>query len=318
MKYAKIMGTGSYLPKQVLTNNDLEKIVDTSDEWIKTRSGINSRHVASGNETAATMGANAAKLALQAADVAADEVDLIIVATATPDRMFPSAACSIQNLLQCKNAAAFDVSAACTGFIYIMSIADQYIRTDKAKNILIIGTEMLSKVLDWEDRTTCVLFGDGAGAAVLTASEQPGIIDTNLQSMGEYGDILYLPNAALDIDEAPKKMKMQGREVFKLAVNNFSQLITDTLAANNTTIDELDWLVPHQANIRIIELLAKKLHLPMEQVVVTLGEQGNTSAATIPLALDAAVRDGRIQRGQLLMLAAFGGGLTLGSALVKY
>ncbi len=318
MKYAKIIGTGSYLPEKVLTNYDLEKMVDTSDEWIRTRSGIVTRHIAADNESAATMGAIAGENALQDANIVANEVDLIIVATATPDRMFPSTACRIQDILGCRNAAAFDVSAACTGFIYIMSIADQYIRTGHAKNILIIGTETLSKVVDWQDRSTCVLFGDGAGAMVLSNSEQPGIIDTHLQSIGEYGDILYLPNVAFDIDAEPKKIKMQGREVFRLAVNNFSQLIIETLRKNNTQLAEIDWLVPHQANIRILELLAKKLDLPMDQVVVTLSEQGNTSAATIPLALDVAIRDGRIQRGHLLMLAAFGGGVTLGSALIKY
>lgn len=318
MRYSKIIGTGSYLPSKVLTNHELETMMDTSDEWIRTRSGISARHIAAENETAATMGAAAAKNALQIANLEVSEIDLIIVATSTPDRIFPSTACSIQNILGCNNAAAFDVSAACTGFIYIMSIADQYIRAGNAKNILLIGTEVFSKILDWQDRATCVLFGDGAGAVILQASEQPGIIDTNLQSMGEYGEILYLPNAAFDIDAAPKKMKMQGKEVFKLAVNHFNQLISDTLVKNNIELAEIDWLVPHQANIRIIELLAKKLNLPMEQVVVTLGEQGNTSAATIPLALDTAIHDGRMQRGQLLMLAAFGGGITLGSALVRY
>jgi len=318
MKFAKIISTGSYLPERILMNKEIENIVDTSDEWIKSRSGISARHIAADEETAAMMGSRAAKNALEAADMAALDIDLIIVATSTPDRIFPSTACTIQDELNCSNAAAFDVSAACSGFVYIMSIADQYIRSGKAKNVLLIGTETMSKILDWKDRSTCILFGDGAGAVILSASDTPGIIDTNLRAMGEYGDILYLPNVALDIDDEPKKLKMKGPEVFKLAIHNFSQLIMHTLVANNIDITELDWLVPHQANLRIIESLAKKLKLPMQQVIVTLGEQGNTSAATIPLALDVAIKDERIKRGQLLLCAAFGGGITWGSALVRY
>ena len=318
MKYAQIVASGGYLPEKILTNQDLEKIVDTSDEWIRSRSGIGARHIAAADETAATMGVIAARKALADSNIAATDIDLIMVATATPDRMFPSTACKIQNELHCKNAAAFDVSAACSGFVYLLGIADQYIRTGKARNILIIGAETLSKVVDWQDRATCVLFGDGAGAVILSASDTPGIIDTDLRAMGEYGDILYLPNATLDVDADINKIQMQGREVFKLAVNKFSQLIAHTLTNNHIDITALDWLVPHQANMRIIELLAKKLALPMEQVIITLAEQGNTSAATLPLALDVAIRDGRIKRGQLLLLAAFGGGITWGSALIRY
>ena len=318
MNYTRILATGSYLPEKVLTNFDLEKIVDTSDEWIKSRTGISSRRIAGEHETAATMGSIAAHRALQMSGMATNEIDLIIVATSTPDHIFPSTACSIQNELGNKNAAAFDISVACSGFVYALSIADQYICTGKAKTALVIGSETFSRVIDWKDRSTCVLFGDGAGAVLLGVANEPGIIDTNLYSMGEYGDILVLPNAGLGIDPLPKKMTMRGREVFKLAVNHFSNLVVDTLAKSNILLDDLNWLIPHQANIRIIELLAKKLTFPIEQMVITLSEQGNTSAATIPLALDEAVRDGRIQHGQLLMLAAFGGGITWASALIKY
>jgi 3-oxoacyl-[acyl-carrier-protein] synthase-3 len=264
------------------------------------------------------MGTQAAQCALLAANITADQVDLIIVATATPDRIFPSTACIIQDRLACKNAAAFDVSAACSGFIYALSIADQYIQTGQAKTVLVIGSEVLSKVTNWEDRGTCILFGDGAGAVVLTASNEPGIIDTHLKAMGEYGDILYLPNAGLNIDTAPHKIAMQGREVFKLAVTNFSDLVSEALQRNHITIADIDWLIPHQANSRIIEALVDRLQLPLERVIITLAEQGNTSAASIPLALDAGVRTGKIKPGQLLLLAAFGGGITWGSALIKW
>ncbi len=318
MSYSRILATGSYLPEKVLTNFDLEKMVATSDEWIKTRTGISTRHIAAEHETTATMGSMAARRALQMANMAASEIDLIVMATATPDHVFPSAACTVQNELGCKNAAAFDVSAACSGFVYALSIADQYIRAGKMNKVLVVGSETISKVVDWQDRSTCILFGDGAGAVLLEAATKPGIIDTNLHTMGEYGDILVLPNANLNIDPLPQKITMQGREVFKLAVNHFSHLVIETLAKNNIGLEQLNWLIPHQANIRIIELLAKKLMLPMQQIVLTLSEQGNTSAATVPLALDAAVRDGRIQRQQLLMLTAFGGGITWGSVLVRY
>ena len=291
-------------------------MVDTTDEWIKSRSGIAARHIAAVDETTADMGAIAAQRALDAAQLAAEKIDLIIVATATPDKMFPSTACLIQARLHCKNAAAFDLSAACSGFIYALSVADQYIRAGNAQHILVIGSEVLSKVTDWSDRGTCVLFGDGAGAVVVSAAKEPGILATRLHAMGEHADILSLDNATLTNTNC--KIKMQGREVFKLAVNHFSDLISDTLIVNQVKLSELDWLIPHQANMRIIESLASKLQLPIEQVIITLQEQGNTSAASIPLALDAAVRDGRIKQGQLILMAAFGGGITWGSALIKW
>jgi 3-oxoacyl-[acyl-carrier-protein] synthase III len=316
--YSKITGTGSYLPKKVLTNKDLEKSIDTTDEWIVSRSGIKQRHIVSEGETSASMGADAAKEALLSAQLQPSDIDLIIVATATPDRMFPSTACIIQDKLGCKNAAAFDVSAACTGFVYALSIADQFISNKTYDNILVIGTETISKILDWEDRSSCVLFGDGAGAVVLSTSNSQGIIDTHLEAMGEYGDTLYLANANLDLETGSMKLKMQGREVFKLAVNSFSDVIETSLKNNNIDIKNVDWLVPHQANIRIIEALIKKLDLDSEKTIVTLDKHANTSAASIPLALDLAIRDGRIQRGQLLLLAAFGGGITWGSAIIQY
>jgi 3-oxoacyl-[acyl-carrier-protein] synthase III len=314
--YAKISGTGSYLPKQIITNADLEKLVDTTDEWIRTRSGIEARHVIAADESAADMGYIAAQQALLAANLTPEKIDLIIVATCTPDYFFPSTACLIQARLQCKNAAAFDLSAACSGFVYALSVAEQYITTGNMQHILVIGTEALSKVTDWHDRSTCVLFGDGAGAVVLSTAQAPGIIATRLHAMGEYADILTLGNAALT--NTPCKIKMAGKEVFKLAVNHFSNLINDTLLANNIEYSELDWLIPHQANLRIIDSLAHKLQLTSEQVIVTLQKQGNTSAASIPLALDAAVRAKRIKTGQLILLAAFGGGITWGSALIKW
>ena len=316
--FSRITGTGSYLPDKKLSNKELESIVDTNDEWIRSRSGIESRHIATVNETSATMGVQAATKALAAANLTVEKIDLIVVATATPDRIFPSTACMIQKELHCTNAAAFDVSAACAGFVYALSVADQYIRTEKYQHVLVIGTETLSKVTDWNDRSTCVLFGDGAGAVVLSASTDVGVIDTHLEAMGEYGDILYLANAGLEIDEPPHKIKMQGREVFKLAVNSFSDLVMTTLEKNNIAQTDIDWLVPHQANIRIIEALAKRLNLPLEQVIISLQEHGNTSAASIPLALDIAIVDGRITPGDLLLLVAFGGGITWASALIKY
>lgn len=315
--FSKIIGTGSYLPEKILTNDEIATFLDTSDEWIKTRTGICSRHIAAENETAATMGKLAAEEALLAAKLQPSQIDLIIVATATPDRIFPSTACKIQADLKCHNAAAFDLSAACAGFVYALSVADQYIMAKTYKKILVIGSEVLSKIVDWQDRSTCVLFGDGAGAVVLSASETPGIIDTHIHAMGEYGDILYLPNAGLDLDDKPHKLKMKGREIFKLAVNRFSNLVQSTIEKNNFKQSDIDWLVPHQANVRIIEALAKRLTLPMSQVVINLEQLGNTSAASIPIALDEAIKLNKIKTGQLILLAAFGGGITWGSALIK-
>jgi 3-oxoacyl-[acyl-carrier-protein] synthase-3 len=316
--YTKILGTGSYLPEQVRTNADLEKMVDTSDEWIVSRTGIRQRRIAAADETVATMGLLAAQKALEMADVDKAELGLIIVATTSSTHAFPSAACQIQGMLGIKDCAAFDVAAACAGFTYALSIADQYIKNGAVKYALVVGADVLASKLDPQDRGTVILFGDGAGAVVLGASQQPGIISTHLHADGHYGELLTLPHADLAHPEKPAYLTMAGNEVFKVAVTELAHIVDETLTANNIERSELDWLVPHQANLRIISATAKKLGMTMEKVVVTLDRHGNTSAASVPSALDEAVRDGRIQRGQLILLEAFGGGFTWGSALVRF
>ncbi|QUJ68362.1 ketoacyl-ACP synthase III [Photobacterium sp. GJ3] len=317
--YSRILGTGSYLPQQVRTNADLEKMVDTSDEWIVARTGIRERRIASEEETVAVMGYHASARAMEMAGVSADDIDLIIVATTSASHAFPSAACQVQGMLGVKGCPAFDLAAACSGFVYALSVADQHIKTGMAKHVLVIGADALSHKCDPDDRSTIILFGDGAGAVVLGASEEAGIISTHLHADGHFGGLLSLavPEHGESFD-SDKWLYMAGNEVFKVAVTQLSNLVKDTLAANNMDKSELDWLVPHQANLRIITATAKKLSMSMDQVVVTLDKQGNTSAATVPAALDEAVRDGRIQRGQMLLLEAFGGGFTWGSALVKF
>ena len=316
--YTKIIGTGSYLPEQVRTNADLEKMVDTSDEWIVTRTGIRERRIAAPNETVSTMGFEAAKRALEMAGISADEIGLIIVATTSATHAFPSAACQVQNMLGVKGCPAFDVAAACAGFTYALSIADQYVKSGAVKNALVIGSDVLARTCDPEDRGTIIIFGDGAGAVVLGASEEPGIISTHLHADGSYGELLTLPNANRVHPENPIFLTMAGNEVFKVAVTELSRIVDETLEANNLQRSELNWLVPHQANLRIISATAKKLGMSLDNVVVTLDRHGNTSAASVPCALDEAVRDGRIQRGQLILLEAFGGGFTWGSALVRF
>jgi len=305
-----------------MENTELEHMVDTSDEWIKSRTGIHKRHIAAENETTCDLAEHAARLAMEAASVTADEIDLIIVATTTPDLIFPSTACLLQERLGVSGTAAFDVQAVCTGFIYALSIADKFIKTGAAKKALVVGAETLSNIIDWTDRDTCVLFGDGAGAVVLEASDQPGIISTFLHADGQHKDLLRVP-AGISTDYASVKdgnafIEMQGNEVFKMAVNTLGRIVDETLAANNLDKHDIDWLIPHQANTRIISATAKKLDMPMDKVVVTVDQHGNTSAASVPLALDEAVRDGRIQRGDKLLLEAFGGGFTWGSALIDY
>ncbi len=318
MIYSKILGTGSYLPEKVLTNFDLEKMVDTSNDWIVERSGIRERHIAAADENAATLAEKAARAALDTAGVDAKEIDMIIVSSTTPHLVFPSTACLLQEKLGIAGCPAFDLNAtACAGFMYGLSIADQYIRTGAIKKALVIGSEVMSRVVDWSDRTTCVLFGDGSGAMVLGASNEPGILSTHLHADGTHKDVLYLPQTTKSSPEF-ETVKMMGNQLFKLAVNTLGSLFDETLAANNIQKSEIDWLVPHQANMRIIEAMRKKLDLPMERVAITLDKQGNTSSASIPLALDEAVRDGRIKRGQLLIMEGFGGGLAWGSALVRY
>lgn len=316
--YTKIIGTGSFLPEQVRTNADLEKMVDTSDEWIVTRTGIRERRIAGPDETVATMGHQAALRAIEMAGVDKQEIGLIVVATTSSTHAFPSAACQIQALLGIKGCPAFDVAAACAGFTYALSIADQYVKSGSVKHALVIGADVLARTCDPTDRGTIVIFGDGAGAVLLGASEQPGIISTHLHADGSYGELLTLPNADRLHPDNNIHLTMAGNEVFKVAVTELAHIVEETLSANNLDRSELDWLVPHQANLRIISATAKKLGMPMENVVVTLDRHGNTSAASVPAALDEAVRDGRIKRGQLVLLEAFGGGFTWGSALVRF
>ncbi|KAB8313308.1 ketoacyl-ACP synthase III [Erwinia endophytica] len=316
--YTKIIGTGSYLPEQVRTNADLEKMVETSDEWIVTRTGIRERRIAAPDETVATMGFHAAERALEMAGIDKDDIGLIVVATTSSSHAFPSSACMIQQQLGIKDAASFDLAAACAGFIYALSVADQYIKSGAVKNALVIGADVLARMLDPEDRGTIILFGDGAGAVVLTASEEPGIISTHLHADGRYGQLLTLANQDREHQEQPAYITMAGNEVFKVAVTELAHIVEETLQANHLEREAIDWLVPHQANLRIISATARKLGMGMEKVVVTLDRHGNTSAASVPSALDEAVRDGRIQQGQLILLEAFGGGFTWGSALVRF
>lgn len=311
MSYARIAGTGSYLPEKVVSNKDLEAKIDTSDEWIRERTGIQQRHIAADGERSSDMGFRAAQHALEMAEVDATEIDLIVVGTTTPDKIFPSTACTIQRLLDVHNCPAFDVQAVCSGFVYALDVANRMIITGGATNALVIGSETLSRITNWDDRSTAVLFGDGAGAVVLQASDEPGILSTHTHADGEFEDLLEVP-----LDE--QFIRMNGNAVFRKAVGTLGSIARETLATNSVDKADLDWLVPHQANLRIIAAAAKKLDLPMEQVVVTVDKHANTSAASIPLALDIAVRDGRIQRGQMVLLEAFGGGFTWGSALLRF
>ncbi|ATZ11303.1 beta-ketoacyl-ACP synthase III [Erwinia amylovora] len=316
--YTKIIGTGSYLPEQVRTNADLEKMVDTSDEWIVTRTGIHERRIAGPNETVATMGFQAAIRALEMSGIDKNDIGLIVVATTSSSHAFPSSACMIQQMLEIEDAASFDLAAACAGFTYALSVADQYIKNGAVKNALVIGADVLARMLDPDDRGTLILFGDGAGAVVLGASEDQGIISTHLHADGRYGQLLTLTNQDRQRQENPSYVTMAGNEVFKVAVTELAHIVEETLQANNLDRTAIDWLVPHQANLRIISATARKLGMDMDKVVVTLDRHGNTSAASVPSALDEAVRDGRIQRGQLVLLEAFGGGFTWGSALVRF
>ena len=320
--YARISGTGSFLPEKVLSNQDLEKMVDTTDQWIRERTGIAKRHIAAEGETTCDLAEQAARRALEAAGRSVDDVDLIIVATTTPDRVFPSTACLLQQRLDIHGCAAFDVQAVCTGFVYALGIADKFVRTGSAKCALVVGAETLSRIVDWSDRGTCVLFGDGAGAVVLEADEETGILSSHLHADGSYESLLTV-NAGVSqgfdlVQEGKAFMQMKGNEVFKMAVNTLGRIVDETLEANQLEKSDVNWLVPHQANIRIIQATARKLKMNMDHVVVTVDEHGNTSAASVPLALDTAVRDGRIQRGETLLLEAFGGGFTWGSVLMKY
>lgn len=314
MTFAKIAGTGSYLPKKILTNAELESMVDTTDEWIVARTGIKERHIAAEGEFTSDLACQAAKNAIESAGINAADIDLIIVATTTPDKIFPSVATMVQNKLGIAGCPAFDIQAVCSGFIYALSTANNFIKAGSSKCTLVIGAETFSRITDYSDRGNCILWGDGAGAVILQASEEPGIISTHLHADGSYENMLHVPRRT----EGADTVVMEGNPVFKMAVNTLDQIVDETLAANNMQKSDIDWLVPHQANIRILQATAKKLDMSMDRVVVTVDKHGNTSAASIPLALDTAVRDGRIKRGDVILMEAFGGGFTWGSALVKY
>ncbi len=318
---ARIIGTGSHLPDHVLTNAELVKRVDTSDEWIRERTGIEQRHIAAEGEYTSDLAVAAAEKAMAAAGVSASELDLIIVGTTTPDVIFPSTACLVQNRIGAKDCPAFDVNAACTGFLYALSIADKFIKTGAARTALVIGAETLSRMLDWTDRGTCVLFGDGAGAVVLRADNRPGIISTHIHADGQYKELLHNPvGVSRGFKDEPNhgvRVLMSGNEVFRVAVRTLSRIVDETLKANDLSKDAIDWLVPHQANLRIITATAKHLNMPMERVIVTVNKHGNTSSGSVPLALDHGVRSGLIKPDQLLLLEAFGGGFTWGSALLR-
>ena len=309
MTYSKIIGTGSYLPAKTVTNYDLEKIVDTSHDWIVSRSGIQERHFAADDQKCSDLAYEASLKAIEAAGISPSDIDLIVVATTSPDMPFPSTACILQHKLGITNGSpAFDMQAVCGGFIFALNTADLYIRGGQAKTALVVGAEVISRMLDWNDRTTCVLFGDGAGAVVLKASEEPGIIASKLHSDGRHHQLL----------KADPKISMEGQAVFKFAVNSLSSVVEELLEQENMTGSDIDWMVPHQANIRIIEATAKKLGMTLDNVVVTVANHGNTSAASIPLALDTAVRDGRIKPGQTVIIEAIGGGFTWGASLIKW
>ena len=321
--FARIAGTGSYLPEKVLTNDDLAKFVDTSDEWITARTGIRQRHVAAEGETTCDLAYNASLRALEAAGVDASELDLIVVGTTTPDLIFPSTACLLQHRLGANGCPAFDVNAACSGFVYALTVADKFVRSGAAKTVLVVGAETLTRMLDWNDRTTCVLFGDGAGAVVLKADEETGILSTHLHADGGKKELLWNPVGVStgfrpDEHNVGVRVLMAGSDVFKHAVKALDSLVDETLEANGLDRHDIDWLIPHQANLRIIDATAKRLDMSMERVIVTVDRHGNTSAGSVPLALDEAVRSGKVQRGQLLLLEAFGGGFTWGSALLRY
>jgi len=317
--YSRIMGTGSYVPEAVRTNADLEQMVDTSNEWILERTGIAERRIAAADENVATLASKAARAALESSGITAADIDMIVVATTSAEQHFPSVACQVQAELEVIGIPAFDVSAACSGFVFGVSVADQYIKSGAMQRVMVIGVDILSRFCNPDDRSTVILFGDGAGAVVLEASEQPGIIATHIHADGRYGQLL---KARVPQRGKPPTdddfMFMKGNDVFKVAVNKLSEIVVNTLKQADLEPSQLDWLVPHQANLRIISATARKLKMPMQQVVVNLDRYGNTSAASVPLALDEAVRDGRIQRGQTLLLEAFGAGFTWGSALVKY
>ena len=317
MIFSKIIGVGSYLPKKVLTNKDLEKSLDTTDEWITSRTGIKQRHIVSPGQQTSDLAFEAARKAISNSNINTDEIDLIIVATTTPDKIFPSTACNVQTKLGIKNCPAFDIQAVCSGFIYALSVADKFIKTKSAKNILIIGADSMSKITDYTDRSNAILWGDGAGAVVLSSSDQQGILSTHIYADGKYEELLHVPKKNVE-NKIQQTIEMQGSQVFKIAVNTLDKIVDETLIANQLKKEDIDWLVPHQANIRILEATAKKLQMGMDKVIVTIDRHGNTSAASIPLALDDGIQGGKIKPGHLLLMEAFGGGFTWASALIRY
>jgi 3-oxoacyl-[acyl-carrier-protein] synthase-3 len=317
MIFSKIIGVGSYLPKGVLTNKDLEKSLDTTDEWITSRTGIKERRIVSADEQTSDLAFMAARDAINSANINAEEIDLIIVATTTPDKIFPSTACKVQTKLGIKNCPSFDIQAVCSGFIYALSVADKFIKTNSARNILVIGADSMSKITDYNDRSNAILWGDGAGAVVLSASNQQGILSTHIHSDGQYEELLHVPKRTVG-NKIQQTIEMQGSQVFKIAVNTLDKIVDEALIENKLKKEDIDWIVPHQANIRILEATAKKLEMSMEKVIVTIDRHGNTSAASIPLALDDGIKSGKIEPGHLLLMEAFGGGFTWGSALIRF
>ena len=316
MIYSKIKGCGSYLPEKVLTNADLESRLDTTDEWITTRTGIKKRHIVNEDQFTSDLAYEASKIAISDANLLSSDIDLIIVATTTPDKVFPSTACILQKKLGIDECAAFDIQAVCSGFIYALSVADNFIKTNSATNALIIGADSMSRITDYSDRSNSILWGDGAGAVILSASNKQGILSTHIHADGQHEELLHVPKINLK-DNIQQTIEMNGSQVFKIAVNTLDQIVDEALIANNLKKDDIDWLVPHQANIRILEATAKKLEMSMEKVIVTIDRHGNTSAASIPLALDDGIKSHKIKEGHLLLMEAFGGGFTWGSALVR-
>jgi 3-oxoacyl-[acyl-carrier-protein] synthase-3 len=319
--YSRIIGTGKYLPERILTNADLEKMVETTDEWIRSRTGIEHRHIAADDEATSDLAYKAGLVAMQDAGIAPSDIDLVLVGTTTPDLIFPNVACLVQEKLGISGGPAFSLEAACSGFLYSLVVADQFIRNGQVRRALVIGAETMSRIIDWTDRETCVLFGDGAGAVVLEAADEPGIIYSTLGADGRYRDLLYASSGVSTrhrVAADAAALRMKGNEVFKVAVKTLENLVDDVIAKNNLEKGQIDWLIPHQANIRIITATAKRLQMPMERVILTVQEHGNTSAASVPMALDTAIRDGRIKRGDLLLLEAFGGGFTWGASLIRY
>ena len=317
MIFSKIIGVGSYLPTKVLTNKDLEKSLDTTDEWITLRTGIKERHIVGPDELTSDLAFEAARNAINNAGINSNEIDLIIVATTTPDKIFPSTACNVQTKLGIKNCPAFDIQAVCSGFIYALSIADNFIKTNSAENILIIGADSMSKITDYSDRSNAILWGDGGGAVVLSTANEQGILSTHIHADGQHEELLHVPKKNIN-NKIQQTIEMEGSQVFKIAVNTLDKIVDEALMANQLQKEDIDWLVPHQANIRILEATAKKLEMSMDKVIVTIDHHGNTSAASIPLALDDGIQSGKIKSGQLLLMEAFGGGFTWGSALIRY